>query len=328
MLVPTIPGWKVETIGDDIAWMKYGEDGRLYAINPEAGFFGVAPGTSLDSNPNAMHSIEKNTIFTNVGVTDDKDIWWEGIGYDAPKHLIDWKNNDWTPASESPAAHPNARFTAPAKQCPVIASEWEDPKGVPISAILIGGRRPSTIPLVHQSFDWNHGIFLGSIMGSEITAATISNNIGQVRRDPFAMLPFIGYNVCDYLQHWLDVGAKSTADKLPKIFYVNWFRKDKNGKWLWPGYGENSRVLKWICERVDGEGEAVKTAIGYMPTEGAIDTTGLDVSDADMQELLKVNNDEWLREVESIKEHYAKYGSKLPAELKKQLDALEARLKA
>ncbi len=327
MLVPTIPGWKVETIGDDIAWMKYKADGRLYAINPEAGFFGVAPGTSLDSNPNAMHSIEKNTIFTNVGVTDDGDVWWEGMGVDAPAHLIDWKGKDWAPGSETPAAHPNARFTAPANQCPAIAPEWQDPAGVPISAILIGGRRPSTIPLVHESFDWKHGVFLGSIMGSEITAAAISDKIGQVRRDPFAMLPFIGYNVCDYLQHWLDVGAASSDDKLPKIFYVNWFRKDKNGKWLWPGYGENSRVLKWIFERVSGEGKAVKTEIGYMPTADAIDTAGLDVSADDMAELLKVNKAEWLQEVESIKEHYAKYGSKLPAELSNQLSALEARLK-
>ncbi|ACL74599.1 phosphoenolpyruvate carboxykinase (GTP) [Ruminiclostridium cellulolyticum] len=329
MLVPTIPGWKVETIGDDIAWMKFGKDGRLYAINPEAGFFGVAPGTSLDSNPNAMHSIEKNTIFTNVGVTDDGDVWWEGMGVDAPAHLIDWHGKDWTPGSESPAAHPNARFTAPASQCPVIAPEWEDPAGVPISAILIGGRRPSTIPLVHQSFDWNHGVFLGSIMGSEITAAAISDKIGQVRRDPFAMLPFIGYNVNDYLQHWLDVGAASTEDKLPKIFYVNWFRKDENGKWLWPGYGENSRVLKWICERVSGEGKAVKTEIGYMPTEDAIDVEGLNISAEDMEELLKVKKDEWLKEVESIKAHYETYDiNKVPAELKKQLADLEARLKA
>ena len=327
MLVPTVPGWKVETIGDDIAWMKYGKDGRLYAINPEAGFFGVAPGTSMDSNPNAMHSIEKNTIFTNVGLTDDKDVWWEGMGVDAPDHLIDWKNNDWTPASGTAAAHPNARFTAPASQCPVIAPEWEDPAGVPISAILIGGRRPSTIPLVHESFDWKHGVFMGSIMGSEITAAAISDKIGQVRRDPFAMLPFIGYNVGDYLQHWLDVGAASTEDKLPKIFYVNWFRKDKDGKWLWPGYGENSRVLKWICERVSGEGEAVKTPIGYMPTENAIDTAGLDVSADDMAELLKVNKEEWLQEVESIKAHYEKLDC-MPQELKDQLAALEARLKA
>lgn len=326
MLVPTIPGWKVETIGDDIAWMKFGKDGRLYAINPEAGFFGVAPGTSMDSNPNAMRSITKNTIFTNVGLTDDGDIWWEGIGYDAPDHLIDWKGNDWTKESKEPAAHPNARFTAPANQCPVIAPEWEDPAGVPISAILIGGRRPSTIPLVHESFDWNHGVFLGSIMGSEITAAAISANIGQVRRDPFAMLPFMGYHVCDYLKHWLDIGTKSSADKLPKIFYVNWFRKDEKGKWLWPGYGENSRVLKWIVERVLGTGKAVKTPIGYMPAEEAIDRSGLDVSDAEMAELLKVKKDEWLKEVASIKEHYEKFGESLPKEMASQLAALEKRL--
>ncbi len=328
MLVPTIPGWKVETIGDDIAWMKFGADGRLYAINPEAGFFGVAPGTSMDSNPNAMRSIEKNTIFTNVALTDDGDVWWEGIGYDAPEHLIDWKGNDWAPGSKEVAAHANARFTAPASQCPVIAPEWEDPAGVPISAILIGGRRPSTIPLVHESFDWKHGVFMGSIMGSEITAAAISANIGQVRRDPFAMLPFIGYNVCDYLQHWLDIGTKTGADKLPRIFYVNWFRKDEKGKWLWPGFGENSRVLKWVVERVSGEGKAVETPIGYMPAAGAIDTEGLNVSEADMAELLKVNRDEWLKEVASIKEHYVKFGDKLPKELNAQLEALEKRLQA
>jgi phosphoenolpyruvate carboxykinase (GTP) len=327
MLIPTIPGWKVETIGDDIAWMKFGKDGRLYAINPEAGFFGVAPGTSMDSNPNAMHSCEKNSIFTNVALTDDGDVWWEGIGTKAPAHLIDWKGKDWTPDSKEVAAHANARFTAPASQCPVIAPEWEDPAGVPISAFLIGGRRPGTIPLVHESFDWKHGVFLGSIMGSEITAAAISANIGQVRRDPFAMLPFIGYHVCDYLKHWLDIGEKTTADKLPKIYYVNWFRKDSNGKWLWPGFGENSRVLKWIVERVSGEGKAVKTPIGYMPTADAIDTKGLDVSEADMAELLKVNKDEWLKEVASIKEHYAKFGESLPKELSAQLDALEKRLK-
>ena len=326
MMIPTVPGWKVETIGDDIAWMKFGADGRLYAINPEAGFFGVAPGTSIDSNPNAMHSVDKNTIFTNVALTDDGDIWWEGIGYNPPKHLIDWKGNDWTPGAENPAAHPNARFTAPASQCPVIAPEWEDPKGVPIAAILFGGRRPSTIPLVHQSFDWAHGVFLGSIVGSEITAAAISANIGQVRRDPFAMLPFCGYHMGDYFQHWLNIGNKTAADKLPKIFYVNWFRKTKDGKWLWPGYGENSRVLKWVFEQVSGEGKADKTAIGYMPTVDAIDRSGLDVSDADMTELLKVNKEEWLKEVASIREHYAKFGSKLPKELNAQLDALEKRL--
>lgn len=326
MLIPTIPGWKVETIGDDIAWMKFGEDGRLYAINPEAGFFGVAPGTSMDSNPNAMHSCDKNTIFTNVALTDDGDVWWEGIGTDAPAHLIDWKGNDWTPESGTQAAHPNARFTAPASQCPVIAPEWEDPAGVPISAFLIGGRRPTTIPLVHQSFDWEHGVFLGSIMGSEITAAAISKNIGKVRRDPFAMLPFIGYNVGSYLKHWLEIGKRTSSDKLPKIFYVNWFRKDQNGKWLWPGFGENSRVLKWVIERVSGEGKAEKTVLGYMPTEDAIDTDGLDVSAEDMAELLHVDKEEWLNEVTSIKEHYKSYGNEIPNELFAQLDALEKRL--
>ena len=326
MLIPTIPGWKVETIGDDIAWMKFGKDGRLYAINPEFGFFGVAPGTSAHSNPNAMHSAEKNTIYTNVGLTDDGDVWWEGIGYDAPAHLIDWKGKDWAPGSETPAAHPNARFTAPASQCPAIAPEWQDPAGVPISAILIGGRRPSVIPLVHESFDWKHGVFLGSIMGSEITAAAISAKIGQVRRDPFAMLPFIGYNVCDYLQHWLDIGEATDADKLPKIFYVNWFRKDKDGKWLWPGFGENSRVLKWIFERTEGAGKANKTAIGYMPTSDALDVAGLDVSSADMTELLKLDKEEWQAEIASVKEHYAKYGEAMPAELLSQLKALEERV--
>lgn len=329
MLVPTIPGWKVETLGDDIAWMKFADDGRLHAINPEAGFFGVAPGTSMKSNPNAMLSCEKNTIFTNCALTDDGDIWWEDIGYDAPDHLIDWTGKDWTPASESVAAHKNARFTAPAKQCPVIAPDWEDPNGVAVDAILVGGRRKTTIPLVHQSFDWNHGIFMGSIMGSEITAAVISDKVGQVRRDPFAMLPFIGYHVCDYLQHWLDIGTMTDADKLPKIFYVNWFRKSDDGKWLWPGYGDNSRVLKWVCERCDGTGAAVETPIGYLPTIEAIDRTGLDdVTDEDMNILLTVNKDEWLSEVESIREHYKNYGPKMPAELINQLNALEARLKA
>lgn len=328
MLVPTIPGWTVETIGDDIAWMKFGKDGRLYAINPEAGFFGVAPGTSMDSNPNAMHSAAKNTIFTNCALTDDGDIWWEGIGYDAPDHLIDWKGNDWTKESGTPSAHPNARFTAPAAQCPCIAPEWEDPAGVPIDAILVGGRRKTTIPLIHESFDWNHGIFMGSIMGSEVTAAVISDKIGQVRRDPFAMLPFIGYHVCDYLQHWIDIGKKSTSDKLPRLFYVNWFRKDDNGKWLWPGYGENSRVLKWVVERVSGTGKAVKTPIGMMPAKDAIDVDGLDVTEHDMEELLNVNNAEWLNEVESIRAHYKNYGESLPKELDEQLNALEARLKA
>jgi len=326
MLVPSIPGWKVETIGDDISWMKFGTDGRLYAINPEAGFFGVAPGTSMESNPNAMKSIEKNTIFTNVGLTDDGDIWWEGIGYDAPEHLIDWEGNDWTPDSGKDAAHPNARFTAPANQCPVIASEWEDPAGVPISAILVGGRRKSTIPLVHESFDWKHGIFMGSIMGSEITAAAITDKVGQVRRDPFAMLPFMGYHAGDYLQHWLDIGEKSDYSNLPKIYYVNWFRKNSNGKFLWPGYGENSRVLKWVIERIDGTGNAIATPIGNMPRPGDINTNGLKVSESDMTELLKVDKDAWLDEIQSIKEDYAIYGQKLPKELSVQLELLEKRL--
>lgn len=327
MHIPTLPGWKVETIGDDIAWMRFGEDGRLYAINPEAGFFGVAPGTSMKSNPNAMRTIEKNTIFTNVALTEDGDVWWEGIGYDPPGRLIDWKGNDWTPDSKEPAAHPNARFTAPAHQCPVIAPEWEDPMGVPISAILVGGRRPNTIPLVHQSFDWNHGIFMGLILGSEITVATISDKIGQVRRDPFAMLPFIGYHICDYLQHWLDMGKKTDPEKLPKIFYVNWFRKDKNGKYMWPGFGENSRVIKWIIERVSGRGHAVKTPIGYMPTPEDIDTRGLDIKLENLKKLLEVDKDMWLQEITSIKQYFQKF-DRLPQEMKDQLKALEQRIMA
>jgi phosphoenolpyruvate carboxykinase (GTP) len=326
MLEPTIPGWKVETVGDDIAWMKFGADGRLYAINPEAGFFGVAPGTSMDSNPNAMRTIKTNSIFTNVGLTDDGDVWWEGIGTEPPAHLIDWQGNDWTPDSGKPAAHANSRFTAPAKQCPVIAPEWEDPKGVPISAILIGGRRKTTVPLVNESLDWNHGIFLGSIMGSEITSAAITDNVGQVRRDPFAMLPFIGYHVGDYLQHWLDIGKKTDASKLPRIYYVNWFRKSAEGKFLWPGYGENSRVLKWIVERLSGIAKAVTTPIGNLPENGAIDVSGLNVSTDDMAELLKVDKDAWFTEVKSIKENYKSYGDKLPKELQAELDKMEKAL--
>ena len=327
MLIPTIPGWKVETIGDDISWMKFGKDGRLYAINPEAGFFGVAPGTSAASNPSAMHTIEKDTIFTNVALTDDGDIWWEGIGTPAPSHLIDWEGNDWTPDCGRKAAHPNARFTAPAAQCPVIAPEWEDPAGVPVSAILIGGRRQSTIPLISESLNWEHGIFLGSIMGSEITAAAISDKIGQVRRDPFAMLPFIGYNAGDYLQHWLKVGENADQSKLPRIYLDNRFRKDADGKFMWPGYGENSRVLKWIVEMISGTGNAVETPIGNMPRPEDIDTNGLDVNCCDMAELLTVDKEAWLAEVESIKENYKTYGDKLPKQLEEELAKLESALK-
>ena len=333
MLIPTIPGWKVETIGDDIAWMKPGKDGRLYAINPEAGFFGVAPGTSAKSNYNALMAASKNTIFTNVALTEDKDVWWEGIGYDAPGKLIDWHGNEWVQnkedKSQAPAAHPNSRFTAPANQCPCIAPEWEDPAGVPISAILFGGRRPSTIPLVHMSRNWNHGVFLGSIVGSEVTAATLDVKAGTIRRDPFAMLPFCGYNMGDYFQHWIDVGAAAPSQAvLPKIFYVNWFRKDAEGHFIWPGYGDNSRVLKWIFECCDGTAKTVDTPIGIMPTVDAIDRPE-GVSEADMAELLKVDTEGWLREVEDIRtNHYPKFGKHLPKELSDMLDTLEKNLKA
>ena len=328
MLIPTVPGWKVETVGDDIAWMKFGKDGRLYAINPEAGFFGVAPGTSEDSNPSAMASVTNDAIFTNVALTEDKDVWWEEIGYDAPGKLIDWHGNEWDPATaDKPAAHPNSRFTANASQCPVIAPEWEDPAGVPISAILFGGRRPSTVPLVHEARDWNHGVFMGSIVGSEITAAALDLKAGTVRRDPFAMIPFCGYNMGDYFQHWVNIGKKADNDKLPKLFFVNWFRKSEDGKFLWPGYGENSRVLKWVFERCDGSAEAQETPIGLMPTVDAIDRPD-GVNEADMAELLTVDKEGWLKEVESIRsEHYPKFGDKLPPELAAELDGLEERLK-
>jgi phosphoenolpyruvate carboxykinase (GTP) len=333
MLIPTIPGWKVETIGDDIAWMKFGKDGRLYAINPEAGFFGVAPGTSEHSNKNAMESITKNTIFTNCALTKDGDIWWEGIGYDAPGEVIDWNGNPWVQdknnKEQKPAAHPNARFAAPAKQCPCVANEWEDPKGVPISAMLFGGRRPSTIPLVHQATSWNHGVFLGSIVGSEVTAAALDVKAGTVRRDPFAMLPFCGYNMGDYFAHWIKIGKKSSEDKLPKIFYVNWFRKNAEGKFIWPGYGENSRVLAWVFDRCDGKDNAVETPIGLMPKDGAINTTGLNVSAADMKTILSVDVEGWKKEIADIREnHYPKFGKKLPKELVKEMEGLEKRLNA
>lgn len=326
MLVPTIPGWKVETVGDDISWMRFGEDGRLYAVNPEAGFFGVAPGTSWKSNPTAMASVEKNTIFTNVALTDDGDVYWEGIGYDAPDHLIDWQGNDWTPDSGHKAAHPNARFTTPAVQAPTIADDWEAPQGVPIDAILVGGRRARTVPLVHQSFDWQHGVFLGATMGSEITAAIISDKIGQVRRDPFAMLPFIGYHVGDYLQHWLDLGAKADPEKLPKIFSVNWFRRDEDGKFLWPGFGENSRVLAWVVGRCEGSAEAKETAIGYMPRVEDLNLEGLEIDQADLEEVLKVDPEAWKQESEQIKEHLTSYGERLPRELLQELENLQERL--
>ena len=324
MLVPTVPGWKVETIGDDICWMKPGSDGRLYAINPEAGFFGVAPGTNLETNPNAMYSIEANTIFTNTALTADGDIWWEGLG-EPPVGLTDWKGQPWSKELGTPAAHPNSRFTAPAEQDPAIAPEWQDPAGVPIDAILFGGRRASVIPLVFQSRSWSHGVFLGSIMASETTAAA-TGAVGNLRRDPFAMLPFCGYNMADYFSHWLTFSDRFEEEKLPKIFYVNWFRKGADGRWLWPGYGENSRVLEWVFERTAGRGDAVETAIGWVPTTSAIDVEGLDVSVADMDELLTVHADDWRAEVPLIREHFSQFGSRIPAKLMAEVDELERRL--
>jgi phosphoenolpyruvate carboxykinase (GTP) len=324
MLVPTLPGWKVETVGDDICWMKPGPDGRLYAINPEAGFFGVAPGTNMDTNPNAMYSVEANTIFTNTALTADGDIWWEGMG-EPPEGLIDWKGQTWSKELGTPAAHPNSRFTAPAQQDPAIAPEWEDPAGVPIDAILFGGRRASVIPLVFQSRGWDHGVFLGSIMASETTAAA-TGAVGNLRRDPFAMLPFCGYNMADYFGHWLTFSERFDEEKLPKIFYVNWFRKGADGRWLWPGFGENSRVLEWIFERSAGRGDAEETVIGYVPTHDALDVEGLNVTADDMKELLTVDNDEWRDELPRIREHYAKFNERLPEKLAAFVDDLEARL--
>jgi phosphoenolpyruvate carboxykinase (GTP) len=324
MLVPTLPDWKVETVGDDIAWMKFGEDGRLYAVNPEAGFFGVAPNTSHKTNPNAMDTIERNSIFTNCAKTDDGDIWWEGMTGEAPAHAIDWHGNDWTPDSETPAAHPNARFTTPASQCPSIAPEWEDPAGVPIDAFLFGGRRATVVPLVHEAFDWEHAVFMGATMSSETTAAA-AGAVGQLRFDPMAMLPFCGYNMADYFAHWLEV-AKREGAELPRVFYVNWFRKDADGKFLWPGFGENSRVLEWVFRRCENAADAVETPIGLLPTEGAINTEGLNVSPEAMQELLSVDTELVKAQLPQVKEHLAKFGDKLPAEISAQLEALEERL--
>jgi phosphoenolpyruvate carboxykinase (GTP) len=325
MLVPTLPGWTVETVGDDICWMKFGDDGRLWAINPEAGFFGVAPGTSVRTNPNAMKTLTGDCVFTNTALTDDGDVWWEDMTPEPPAHLTDWERNDWTPGSGTPAAHPNARFTVPAARCPVMAPEWEDPEGVPISAILFGGRRSSVVPLVQEARSWQQGVFLGSIMASETTAAA-AGAVGELRRDPFAMLPFCGYNIGDYLGHWLHIGASAEAAKLPRLFYVNWFRKSPEGKWLWPGFGENSRVLAWIFDRVAGTADAVETPVGLVPAEGGIDVDGLDVAADDMAELLRVDPEEWRAEVPSIEEHYAHLGERLPVELRDELKALEKRL--
>jgi phosphoenolpyruvate carboxykinase (GTP) len=325
MLIPTLPDWKVETVGDDICWMKFGEDGRLYAINPEAGFFGVAPGTSMHTNPNAMQTISGNTIFTNTALTADGDVWWEGMSESTPEGMTDWQGQPYDTVSEKPAAHPNARFTVPASQDPAIAPEWEDPAGVPISAILFGGRRASLVPLVFQSRSWEHGVFLGSIMASETTAAA-AGAVGNLRRDPFAMLPFCGYNMADYFGHWLSIGAKGTEEALPKIFYVNWFRRGQDGRWLWPGFGENSRVLEWVFERVAGEGDAIDTPIGHVPTRTSLNLEGLELDEQDLVELLDVNPDEWRQEVPLIREHFATFGDRLPAPLKAAVDDLEARL--
>ncbi|MDI9472676.1 MAG: phosphoenolpyruvate carboxykinase (GTP) [Tissierellia bacterium] len=325
MIQPSLPGWKAETVGDDIAWMHFGEDGRLYAINPESGFFGVASGTSTASNPNAMASVSHDTVFTNVALTDEGDVWWEDIDGPVPEHLIDWQGNDWHKGDAWKPAHPNGRFTVAAGQCPSIADNWEDPKGVPIDAILVGGRRPSTIPLVNESFDWDHGVFLGSVLGSEVTAAVISDKIGQVRRDPFAMLPFSGYNIGDYLAHWLEIGDKSSREKLPKIFSVNWFRRDKDKNFLWPGFGDNSRVLDWITRRLKGEVEAVETPIGLLPKIEDLNLEGLDLREGVMEELLEVDKEAWKQELASIRNHYEGY-ERIPRRLMDQLDALENRL--
>lgn len=323
MLEPTIPGWKVETLGDDIAWMRFGTDGRLYAMNPEYGFFGVAPGTGYDTNANAMRTIEiGNSIFTNVALTDDGDVWWEGMTAEPPAHLTDWKGRDWTPSSGELSSHPNSRFCTPAAQCPIISSDWESPHGVPISAILFGGRRKTTIPLVTQSRNWQHGVFMAATLSSETTAAAVGK-VGVVRRDPFAMLPFIGYHVGDYFKHWLNIGKRTEENKLPKIFYVNWFRRGDDGRFLWPGYGENSRVLKWVLEQVEGANNSVESPIGYLPAKGAIDVSGLEINPEDIAEALRIDPNEWRAEIPLIEEWFEKIGSKLPDELRKELATLK-----
>ncbi len=326
MLIPTLPDWKVETIGDDIAWMKFGEDGRLYAVNPEAGFFGVAPGTGAMTNPNAIDTLGRNSIFTNCALTDDGDVWWEGLTGEPPAHAVDWHGNDWTPDAEIPAAHPNARFTTPAAQCPSIAPEWEDPKGVPIDAMLFGGRRSTVVPLVVEARDWEHGVFLGSIMSSETTAAA-AGQVGKLRFDPMAMLPFLGYNMSDYFQHWLNVGEREGA-KLPRIFYVNWFGRGEDGKLLWPGFGENSRVLAWIFRRCEDAADAVETPVGLLPTAQALDTQGLEIDAAALEQLLAVDPQDWRQQLPQLQEHYARFGDRLPAALREQLERLAAGLEA
>jgi phosphoenolpyruvate carboxykinase (GTP) len=325
MMQPALPGWQVTVLGDDIAWIRVGKDGRLYAMNPENGFFGVAPGTSMKSNPNAMINVAKNTIFTNVALTPDGDVWWEDMGVPAPAKAIDWEGQEWTPESGRKAAHPNSRFTTPAAQCPVIDPDWQNPEGVPLSAILFGGRRPGTIPLVNEAFDWEHGVFMGSACGSETTAATLGQ-AGVLRLDPFAMLPFCGYNMGDYFAHWLSFAQRTDRAKLPGIYFVNWFRKDEGGRWLWPGYGENSRVLKWICERVEGTGKAQKTPIGNLPTADALDLSGLNLSADSLKQLLAVDVAGWKKEVDGVATNHARLGSHLPKTLNDQLDGLRKRL--
>ncbi|MGZ5360742.1 MAG: phosphoenolpyruvate carboxykinase (GTP) [Solirubrobacterales bacterium] len=325
MLPPSLPGWKVETIGDDIAWIRFGEDGRLYAVNPEAGFFGVAPGTGAATNPNALETAARDAIFTNTALIDDGDTWWEGMTEEEPAHAIDWRGRDWTPDSDDPAAHPNSRFTVSIRNCPTFSEEWDDPEGVPIDAFLFGGRRATVVPLVHQAFGWEHGVFLAATMSVETTAAA-AGAVGQLRFDPMAMLPFCGYNMADYFRHWLEIGAKGDADKLPKIFIVNWFRKDEDGRFLWPGFGENIRVLDWIVRRCEGEGEAAETAIGQVPPASDIDIGGIDISAEDMEELLSVDADQNRQQLHQIEAHLAQFGGKLPQEIRDQLAALEKRL--